>query len=87
LGTSGSIKLYEVEKGAIRRFADAVDDANRCSYDEEYARNSKYGSNHCAARLFRVAAKTQTEASPLTADIRMSLKRLLRGRLSIIPCP
>ena len=28
IGTSGSVKFYEVEKGAIRRFADAVDDAN-----------------------------------------------------------
>ncbi len=39
-----STRIFEVEKGAIKRFADAVDDRNPIYWDEEYARDSKYGS-------------------------------------------
>jgi len=35
---------YEVEKGAITRFAEAVGDPNPIYWDEEYAKKSKYGS-------------------------------------------
>lgn len=35
---------YEVEKGAIARFAGAVDDPNPLYWDEEYAAKSRYGS-------------------------------------------
>ncbi|MCX6003943.1 MAG: MaoC family dehydratase N-terminal domain-containing protein [Chloroflexi bacterium] len=44
IGKSTSAKTYEIEKGAIRRFADAVGDPNPLYRDEEYARNSRYGS-------------------------------------------
>lgn len=36
--------VYEVERGAIKRYADAAADRNPLYWDEEYARNSKYGS-------------------------------------------
>lgn len=36
--------VLEVERGAIARYADAIDDPNPLYRDEEYARNSKYGS-------------------------------------------
>jgi len=39
-----SVKVLEVEKGAIKKFADAIDDPNPLYGDEEYARNSRYGS-------------------------------------------
>jgi len=35
--------VYEVEKGAIRRYADAVGDDNPLYRDEEYAAKTKYG--------------------------------------------
>jgi acyl dehydratase len=35
--------LREVEKGAIRRYADAVGDDNPLYCDDEYAKNTKYG--------------------------------------------
>ena len=35
---------YEVEKGAIARFAGAVGETNPLYYDEEYARKSRYGA-------------------------------------------
>ena len=36
-------QIWEVERGAIRRFADAVDDANPLHRNVEYSKNSKYG--------------------------------------------
>ena len=36
--------VREVEKGAIRRYADAVGDDNPLYHDEEYAKKSRYGS-------------------------------------------
>ena len=44
IGTGGGVTVFEVEKGAIKKFADAVDDANPLYLDEEYAKNSKYQS-------------------------------------------
>ncbi len=43
IGQSLGTRIFEVEKGAIRKFADAVDDRNPLYWDEEYARNSRYG--------------------------------------------
>ena len=39
----GEPQIWEVERGAIRRFAEAVDNPNPLYHDVEYARNSKYG--------------------------------------------
>ncbi len=44
IGKAGDVRVFEVEKEVIRRFADAVGDQNPLYYDEEYARNSRYGS-------------------------------------------
>ena len=44
IGKVGDVRVFEVEKEAIRRFADAIGDQNPLYYDEEYARNSSYGS-------------------------------------------
>ncbi|MBI4303938.1 MAG: MaoC family dehydratase N-terminal domain-containing protein [Chloroflexi bacterium] len=44
IGTNRGIRVFEVEKGAIRKFADAVDDRNPLYWDDEYAKNSKYGA-------------------------------------------
>ena len=68
IGTSGQIQFYEVEKGAIRRFADAVDDPNPLYYDEEYARNSRYKSIIAPSGFFGWPLK-QNRYSPLAIDI------------------
>jgi acyl dehydratase len=39
----GESQVFEVDRGAIRRFADAIDDFNPLHRDVEYAKNSKYG--------------------------------------------
>ena len=44
IGQSSETRIFEVEKGAIKRFADAVGDPNPLYWDEEYARNSAYGA-------------------------------------------
>ena len=44
IGQSLGTRIFDVEKGAIRKFADAVDDQNPLYWDEEYARNSRYSS-------------------------------------------
>jgi acyl dehydratase len=44
IGKNVGVRIFEVEKGAIRRFADAVGDPNPLFRDEEHARKSPYGS-------------------------------------------
>ena len=68
IGTSGSPKFYEVEKGAIRRFADAVGDDSPLYHDEEYARKSKYGSIIAPPGFFGWPLN-QVGNSPLAVDI------------------
>lgn len=43
IGQSTSV-TYEVEKGAIARFAEAVGDSSPLYWDEEFAAKSRYGS-------------------------------------------
>ena len=43
IGKTGETRIMEVEKGAIRRYADAIDDENPLYWDEEYAKKSRYG--------------------------------------------
>jgi len=73
IGASTGLKYYEVEKGAIRRFADAVDDANPLYRDEEYARTSKYGSIIAPPGFFGWPVK-QARGSPLMIDIPVELE-------------
>ncbi len=44
IGQPTGTSIFQVEKEPIRRFADAVDDPNPLYWDEEYAKNSRYGS-------------------------------------------
>ena len=44
IGKSTGITIYEVEKGAIRRFTEAVGDTNPVYCDEEFACQSAYGA-------------------------------------------
>ena len=43
IGVEGAPSVLEVEKGAIKMFAQAIDDPNPLWQDEEYARKTKYG--------------------------------------------
>jgi len=44
IGRTGDTIIMEVEKGAIKRLADAIGDFNPLYWDDECARNSRYGS-------------------------------------------
>lgn len=44
--------IIEVERGAIRRYADAIDDPNPLYRDVEYAKNSGYGELICPPGFF-----------------------------------
>lgn len=44
IGVEREVGVYEIEKGMIRKFALAIDDPNPLWQDEEYAKESKYGS-------------------------------------------
>ena len=43
IGEEGEPRVYEIEKGMVLRFVQAVDDPNPLWQDEEYARKSQYG--------------------------------------------
>ena len=43
IGKSGDARTIEVERGAIRRFAEAIGDANPLFNDEREARKSRFG--------------------------------------------
>ncbi|MGH7779189.1 MAG: FAS1-like dehydratase domain-containing protein [Candidatus Binataceae bacterium] len=43
IGKTGEIHTYEVERGAIRRFAEAIGDPNPLFNDEREARNTRFG--------------------------------------------
>ncbi len=43
LGMEWDLGVYEVEKGMVQRFAQAIDDPNPLWQDEEYAGQSRYG--------------------------------------------
>ncbi len=43
IGVEWEPRVYEIEKGMLRRFAQAIDDPNPLWQNEEYARKSRYG--------------------------------------------
>ncbi len=75
IGRSSPPILNEVEKGAIRRFAEALGDYNPIYYDEEYARASGYPTI--------VAPPTFPASFHSTADLRellgVGIKSLLHA--------
>lgn len=43
IGTQGEAHTYEVERGALRRFAEAIGDSNPLFNDEAVARGTRFG--------------------------------------------
>jgi acyl dehydratase len=44
IGKADPPGIFEVEKGAIKKYADAIGDRNPLFWDEEFARSTRYGS-------------------------------------------
>ncbi len=83
IGKVGDITIWEVEKGAIRRFADVIDDQNPLYWDEEYARNSRYGSMIAPPGFFGWPTKWPREGpilSEAAAEVKVVLTRAGYGR-------
>lgn len=72
IGKTSEPSILEIEKGAIKKYADAVGDRNLLFWDEEYARNSKYGSIIAPPGFFGWPTQW-TEAMPLFSEIRSEL--------------
>ena len=76
LGVEVGPKVYEIEKGMVKKFAEAIDDPNPLWQDEAYARKARYGSIVCPPTFLM--------AAPLTEQIlwAMSVKCPLKGFLN-----
>ena len=74
IGTEALPQTTEIEKGAIRRFAEAIDDPNPLYQDEVVARGSRYGGI-VAPPTFLRSVHIERPELPLKAP----LERLLDG--------
>ncbi len=63
IGTGGEVRVLEVEKGAIARFVNAVDDPNPLYRDEEHARRSRYAGIIAPPGFFGWPAKQSIGAA------------------------
>ena len=87
IGKATDVRIFEVEKGAIRRFADAVDDPNPLYRDDEYARESRYGSIIAPPGFFGwpsrqprgAALATESRAGLMVALVEAGYARVLDG--------
>ena len=57
---------FEVEKGAIKKLAEAVDDLNPLYVDFEYAKNSKYGANIAPLLMVTTFGAPELQAALMT---------------------
>ena len=72
IGKTGEITVLEVEKGAIKKFADAVGDANPLYRDEEYARSTGFGGIVAPPGFFGWPTKWKS-AMPFFSEIRQEV--------------
>ena len=57
---------FEVEKGVIKRLAEAVDDLNPLYIDAEYAKKSKYGANIAPLLMVTTLGAPELQAALMT---------------------
>ncbi len=74
IGKAQDVRIFEVEKGAIKRFAEAVGEQNPLYLDEEYARNSRYGSIIAPPGFFGWPTK-EGGGGPTPPDLREALTK------------
>lgn len=74
IGTQSDPVILDVDRGAIRRYAQAVEDPNPLYNDVEYAKKSKYGEMICPPGFFGWPIKTRglTEESVLSQIMKRS---------------
>lgn len=74
VGTVTEPVIHEVERGAIRRYVEAVDDPNPLFSDVGYARGTKYGELICPPGFFGWPA-TRDGVAEMLAALRSALAR------------
>lgn len=72
IGKAGGTIIMDVEKGAIKKFADAIGDRNPLYWDEEYARNSRFGSIVAPPGFFGWPIKWKS-AMPFFSELRQEV--------------
>lgn len=79
IGKVLSTSTLEVEKGAIQRFADAMGDPNPLYRDEDYARNSRYGSIIAPPGFFGWPAEGRSQGTIFSQLLEGELEHALAG--------
>jgi len=77
IGKESQPTTWEVEKGWIQRFAEAIDDPNPLWSDEKFARKTRYGGI-IAPPTFPAALRNE-EAMKMFFEIDIPQKRVLNG--------
>lgn len=77
LGVEMGPRVYEIEKGWIRKFAEAIDDPNPLWQDEAYARKSRYGGIVCPPTFLLAIELTEQITWAMTVEC--PLKGFLNG--------
>ena len=75
-GKTGETVILEVEKGAIRKFADATDNSNPLYWDEEYARNTRFGGTIAPPGFFGWPVKWDNPM-PFHSELRAEVSDIL----------
>ena len=78
IGVESDTSVYEIEKGAIRKWADAIGDPNPLYHDEEYAKKRGYRSI-ATPPAFIAQHAFPVKASQKQARIRSPFTRSLNG--------
>ena len=73
IGKADETMILEVEKGAIKKYADAISDRNPVYWDEEYARSSIFGGIVAPPGFFGWPVKW-TSVMPIFSELREELR-------------
>ena len=75
LGVEWGPQVYEIEKGMIKKLAEAIDDPNPLWRDEAYAKKTRYGgivappTFACSLRLDELYRQVRAAKCPLTRSL------------------
>ena len=87
VGVEGEPRVFEVEKGSIRRFAKAVGDPNPLWQDEAYACKSRYGGIIAPPTFLsnplEWGASTDKKPGPKFMEVKCPLTRLRNAGLEV----